>query len=384
MGNKKIGIVTILKVDNYGAELQAFATQEVMNLMGYDAEIIDYIFYKNSLHKKEKWSAPFYPYPLQDRIKEWAICLKSMASGFFLSSEEKERKRNFELFHKTFTRLSSKQYRSYSELYNNPPIYDVYCVGSDQVWNPRCYTNLNPYFLTFAPQSARTFSYASSFGVSELPPDSKASYKNGLNNLTNISVRENDGITLVNELTGRTASNVADPTLLLNGNDWAKVEKAVPGITEGYILVYELHPLSKIMDLARDIARTKGLYIVRICKNKYDRIHDKMVRNIVNAGPSEFIYLFRHASVIVTNSFHGTAFSINFRKDFYCVLSCKLKNNSRQLNLLSLCGLTDRVVYDTEDNPGIEKLPIDYTYAANKLMSFIDESMNYIRRAIDE
>lgn len=105
------------------------------------------------------------------------------------------------------------------------------------------------------------------------------------------------------------------------------------------------------------------------------------VINIVEAGPSEFIYLFNHATAIVTNSFHGTAFSINFRKDFYCVLTRKLLNNNRQLDLLNLCKLTNRIIYDDEPLP--QWSTIDYTIASKAIEDFKIKSTNYIQEAIN-
>lgn len=383
MGKKRIGIISILRVDNYGAELQSYATQEVMNRMGYEAEIIDYIFYKNPLHSKEKVSYPFYPYPLKNRLKEWANLVLSKVNQLRHIEAEKERRSRFDAFHSSYNRFSPKQYKRYSELYANPPEYDAYCVGSDQVWNPRCYTNLSPYFLTFAPKDAIKFSYASSFGVSSLPASAKSQYAQCLENLSLISVREPDGVRIVRELTGREAQHVADPTLLLSSQEWQIVQKPVEGLPDKYVLVYELHPLQSIMDLAQRIASENGCKVVRLCKATSDTREAENVVNVVSAGPSEFVYLFLHAAAVVTNSFHGTAFSINFKKDFYCVISRKLTNNSRQLGLLSMCGLLDRVVYDQEAMPSLASLKIDYAEASAKLNVFVEKSKQYIKRAID-
>jgi hypothetical protein len=134
-----------------------------------------------------------------------------------------ERELKFEAFHRKNTKFSNRQYARYSELYENVPDYDVYCVGSDQVWNPNCYTSLNPYMLTFAPSGKRKISYASSFGVSEIPRQAVDQYKKGLSELSYISVREKTGCQIVSELTGKEGVLVLDPTLLLEKSDWDTV-----------------------------------------------------------------------------------------------------------------------------------------------------------------
>ncbi len=379
----RIGIITIINVNNYGAELQAYALQRFLQLMGYDAEIIDYPYYKNHLHIRERASRPFYAYPLKYRLKEWARMLADMAVRRFKRKSVKERERKFLKFHEMNTAFSDKCYRRYSELYAEPPIYDVYCVGSDQVWNPYCYTNLNPYFLTFATHGSKKFSYASSFGVDKLPDAVKKTYKMGLGGLGRISVRESAGVVLVKELTGRDAYLVADPTLLLDENEWSRVERCVKKNTADYVLVYELHPLPTIMEMAVKIAKIRKLEVVRLCKDQTSSSHMDGVVNIIDAGPAEFVYLFRHATCVITNSFHGTAFSVNFHKNFYCVLSKNAKNNCRQTSLLSLCGLVDRIIWEGEDLPDISDIDINYKKVIPALESFVSESKQFIKEAID-
>ena len=139
----------------------------------------------------------------ENRIKEFGLYVIDKIEKIFESDSIKHRKMRFEEFHKHFNRFSTKQYRKYSELFNNPPIYDAYCVGSDQVWNPRCYTNLNPYFLKFVPNISIKFSYASSFGVKDIPDSARKQYIECLQNLSYIGVREETGVDLVQKLTGR-------------------------------------------------------------------------------------------------------------------------------------------------------------------------------------
>lgn len=384
MGQKRIGIITIVKVNNYGAELQAYATQRKLNLMGYDAEVIDYLYYRNPGHISESESRPFYPYPLKNRVKELGLKVIDMFGRLRRTDMGKRRDANFAKFHRQYSRFSGRQYRRHSELFGNPPAYDVYCVGSDQVWNPRCYTNLDAYFLDFAPEGKRRFSYGSSFGVKEIPENAKEAYARYLSRIDCLSVRESTGIDIVKRLTGREARLVADPTLLLSREEWMAVAELVGGLPERYVLVYELHSTPYLMDVAREVARQRGCKIVRICKDARSGSsgNGDAVVDVTDAGPSQFIYLFDKASAVVTNSFHGTAFSVNFRKELFCVLSATATNNGRQESLLRRLGLEDRLLYDNERHDVAALAPIDYESAGRKLDALREESVDFIREAV--
>lgn len=377
---KSIGIITILKVENYGAELQAYALQRKLCLMGYKAEIIDYLFYKNPKAKWEKRSRPFYPYPLKDRIKELLMACKEWFLKKVLHLGLK-RQKLFDEFHNEFTK-TSRTYTSFSELYGNPPHYDAYCVGSDQVWNPRCYTNIAPYFLSFAPEGSIKLSYASSFGCSQVPDAAKEMYSQHLKSLDHIAVRESDGVRLVKELSGKDAKLVLDPTLLLDKEEWKRVEHAVPNTPGKYILVYELRKSSFMDDLAKTIAKESGCTIVKVLgHHPLFRREQAEVFIAENVGPSEFIYLLRNANFVITNSFHGTAFSINFNKPFFSVLQRGRINNSRQLSLLDLCALSERAVYEEDAVPRLYD-NIDFNEANKRLEVARESSENYLRRSI--
>lgn len=379
---KKVGVITICRCNNYGAELQAFALQRKLSLMGYDAEIIDYLFYKHPRHIKEPVSLPSYRgYPLKKRLIEivypWIEKIKSVKNNDAIV----KRKANFETFHNKNTHFS-KEYCRYSQFYKNPPSYDAYCVGSDQVWNPLSYTSLNPYFLTFAPNDAVKFSYASSFGVSGIPSVAVEYFKNGLNNLNNISVREKTGALIVKNLTGRDAMVVADPTLLLTASEWCTVlnENAVP--KEKYILLYVLKDAPYITETALKLSKEKNLKLVRICKGAYKQdSEDCPIVNILDAGPAEFLGLFKNAEMVLTNSFHGTVFSILFNKDFYTIINRFTNNNSRQIDLLSQLGI-ERIKYI--DEPFTESVNLNWKIINKRVADFRQQSINYLKTAIDD
>ena len=377
---KTIGIITIVKVNNYGAELQAFALQRKLNLMGYKAEIIDYLFYKNKEFKKEKISRPYYNFPLKKRIKEFLLPIIEEMKSLPHYKNYQNRIRGFERFHNKYTRFSPVRYYSYSQLYKNPPVYDVYCVGSDQVWNPNCYTSLNPYFLTFAPKSSKKIAYASSFGVKNLPNDAKNIYKENLAQLTHISTREKTGIKIIKDLTGREAKLVLDPTFLLTQEEWNEIANCSKVPNYKYILLYVLKDSKFITKTAMELSKLSGLKIVRITKGAFKQDSNKSILDITDAAPDDFIGLFSKADLILTNSFHGTVFSIIYQKDFYTILKKDKDNNSRQIDLLNSLDLGNRLVYE---GSFLQQPSIYYKISNPRIEKLRHQSLDYLINAIE-
>ena len=383
---KKVGIITIVNVNNYGAELQAFATFRKLQLMGYNAEIINYLYYKDWRYIDSKMSRSFNSMSIKGKIIYFA---KYRVASFVLNKilplickDVKQRIANFNSFHQHNTRFS-KLYKSMKDLYTDTPIYDVYMVGSDQVWNRNASSSIEPYFLTFAPHSALTVSYASSFGVSKIENNSIANrIKLGLSSIKTISVRESSGVNLVKELTGRTAQLVCDPTLLLNKSEWTMFMKPVSNMPQRYVLIYQLSESDAIVKLATRIGKQEQIPVYRICKRAFKVKKDKGVVNILNAGPSEFLSLITNASFIITNSFHGTAFSINFDVPFYTVVSAKKKNNNRMESLLDYVGLGKRIVKDDVDITNLPIVGYDVNATQLKLKSFRLESEKFLEDAL--
>lgn len=378
---KRIGIITIIKANNYGAELQAYALQKKINLMGYNAEIIDYLFYKNPKFKKTKASRPVFKFTLKKRFKEYAyVKIQKLKNLLFLNTVKRKEERFF-LFHKNNTQFSAT-YDTIDLLYKSDIKYDIYVSGSDQIWNPNLYSSLEPYFLTFAPKGAKKISYASSFGISHLPNQYIEKYKRWLEGYKAISVRENTGVKIIEQL-GLKSEWVLDPTLLLTKGEWTKIEKPV-NVPDKYILIYELIDSPYLKHLASDISKRYGHKVVKICKDAYKPKDKNDFINISDAGPAEFIYLFNHANFIITNSFHGSAFSINFNKSFYVIIPKNKDNNSRQKSILELFGLNDRIIYEGQDINDINIDKINFDEINKELDTQRKLSLNFLKKNIDE
>ena len=328
---KRIGIITIQKCGNYGADLQAYALGAKLREMGYVAENIDYLFYKHPRHLGGEMENPVLPVSWKNRIKECLFPIVVRMKDLRKGPAAKERQRRFNEWFKNNV-LVGREYRSVKSLFDNPPQYDVYMVGSDQVWNPRLYSNIKPYFLEFAPEGAHCVSYASSFGVGELSGPVFYRYKQWLKKFSHIGLREKSGERIVKAMAlNAEVAQVLDPTLLLSAEEWAKVaiEPDIKPSCE-YLLLYDLIASPETVRLARRWADERGWEVVRIGEGMY--------------GPGEFIWLFAHAEAVVTNSFHGTVFSILHRRSFYSIIPTRMANAGRIESLLGALGLGSRLV----------------------------------------
>jgi len=384
----KVGIITILKVNNYGAELQAFALQRKLEKLGFESEIIDYLYYKNWNFRDTKLSVPFVNQTLKQRIKYFAMY---RLANFLLdeilpyfNNRIAVRLDRFKKFHLNHTKIS-KVYKSYNELYSEYLTYDAYVVGSDQVWNPSASSSIEPYFLTFSPKDKNKLSYASSFGVAKIEENLIPRYIALLNNINHISVREEQGIDLVKSFTGRDVTLVLDPTFLLNKEDWKEVMKLYSNMPSKYILIYQLSESSAIVELALTIAKEIKIPVYRICKRAIKEEQNLGVINILDAGPSEFLSLIFKASYLITNSFHGTAFSINFNIPFFSVISENKKNNSRIESILSILNLSERLILDNRPIKGIDFLTeIDFVTSNKILNAMRIASVDFLLSALNQ
>lgn len=383
---KTIGIITILKADNCGAELQAFATQRVLQLLGYDAEIIDYLYFKHADFHYTKAARPAWGQSAKVRVMEYVkyqIANKILAKIIpAIVPAQRKFYKKFSDFHNENTKLS-RTYSTIEDLYKNPPLYDVYVVGSDQVWNPATGATLAPYFLTFAPKEARKISYASSFGVSEISADMQPQYVEWLNNLDSISVREDAGVSLVKSLTGRNAILVLDPTLLLDKDEWNQV-KADKDLGKGYVLIYACRYHSKkILEMAKEYAAIHNVPIYSIKLKAFMNGVDTGVLNIEDCGPSGFVHLIANAGLVLTTSFHGTAFAVNMGVPFFTVTKANGHGISRMSSLLKLLRLDNRIIDEDSQLSEIDWTPYNVQQVQERLSMLREKSINYLKTAID-
>jgi hypothetical protein len=333
----EIKTITCHDVYNYGATLQAYALMKFLQNKNHDVEIINY--------------KPVY---LCTRYNFWYIASQSRygklceISKFFhllyaLKNYTKryktiERKEPFDKFKKYFLNVTKTIYKSNEELKRNPPFADLFITGSDQVWNSVMPNGKDPaFYLDFVPEGSICASYAASFGQNNIQKEFVHFVKELLNKFKFISVRETTGLRILESIDIKNGTQVLDPVFLLTKQEWSTMLKKQ--YNEKYLLVYDFIHDPAIEEVAKKIAKEKKWKIYSI--NDYKKLQYAN-KNISNAGPIEFMELIKSSQMVISNSFHGTAFSIIFEKEFYVFSLKTLNNNSRMIDFLSLIGLSDR------------------------------------------
>ncbi|MDO4586913.1 MAG: polysaccharide pyruvyl transferase family protein [Planctomycetia bacterium] len=367
----RIALLTFTNSDNYGALLQAYALQEKLSQLGYDSTFLDY-------------RRPFRPKSMLRRLKYFLV--KRLLTRFF----QTKRQRSMERFRRQYFQRT-KPLQSRSEMIKMAAEFQIFIVGSDQVWNiPKLFDD-DTFLLPFVSDQQRRISYAPSFYFSTFPEDYISLYKRELEKFDFLSVRELEGQQYVRDLIGREATLVLDPTLLLTQNDWDKI--AIPYQSKDpYIFCYFIpegfgqKPIltNRIIEFARKISERNHWKIV-CCGNKSKAaVFPAQTENDV--GPLEFLGFFQNASFVLTNSFHGTSFAVNYKRPFYSFLDGKYslieKAKSRIGTLLGLLGLESRFLSTKEDFPEPSEWDISFDEAELRLDKERIQSLDFLKTAI--
>ena len=342
---KKVGLITYYG-DNYGGVLQAYALQQLVMANGYDCELISNEFlYHRSRSKKRKARLE----NLTAVIKNPAAYLAKRRTYQQYAAQRTLKAKNFAAFRENNLHICKTGYASYAEYLKNPPEYDVYLCGSDQIWNPNLYCDNGFYFAGFAPDAALKISYASSIGVSSVTEKQAAFMAPLLNRLDVISTREQKGADIINTISEKSAAVVLDPTLLLDADDWIAVS-APRMFDEPYVFCYLFGEREYVARVKKQVRQMTGMKLVSIPFVPRELSSDD--EKIYDAGPTQFISLIKNASLVLTDSFHATAFSINLKTPFVSLYrfakNDKKGMNDRLVTILNLVGLQDRLV-DADD-----------------------------------
>lgn len=371
---KSIGIITIHKINNYGSVLQAYALQRVCEDFGFNVEIIDYNF-PNEYHDQHRYHVE------QDTQPQEPFWLK-MLYALALKRQHREIGR----FVAQYQHLSSNQYSSPDELKKCPPKYDIYITGSDQLWNPRHCGGDPAFLLHFAPDEAHKISYAASICSDKLPDKLVDSYKQLLKRYANISVRENNSVVVINNLVGKQPNVVLDPTLLLNYEQWNKLAVKKRLVKKKYILCYFLNytfnAFPYVDGLAEYIRRQTGYEIVRVARPPH-RLGNCHTCYKVGASPEEFLALVRDSEMVLTTSFHGTAFAVNYGKPVFTVVQDKYSSDNRQVSLMYNLGLEKQVLSVNEPMPEISLSNYDVELEQMALAELRQQSLKYLKTALN-
>lgn len=340
---KKVGIITVHCLPNWGSVLQAYALQQIIKRLGFEVENIDYRF-PNEFHweRGKKWGMKP-PLTLRNMFRS----IKNTAM-YTMNLKARPLMYLLDLFIKNNMKLS-KRYINYNELHKNPPIYDIYVSGSDQIWNPNTMLGDYSYMFDFAPVDAKIISYASSFSCRNIPESMKPQYKRHLSRYASITVRENNGKLIINELLGRDAKVVLDPSLLLDGNEWSLLSMSGRKclLPPKYILCYMLaytYSADEPMSILLTRVQEKFKWPVIMLKNSPCNFTGEqfVLPKNYGVGIPEFLYLIQNASIVVSSSFHGTAFALNM--GIPLVALAKENEDDRIASLVSNIGLANDIL----------------------------------------
>ena len=267
----------------------------------------------------------------------------------------------------------TEPYETDQDVINNPPNADLYVVGSDQVWNPNIrFSPIN--FLQFGNNQIHRYSYSASIGIDNIPVCLKDKFKKYLSNFNGISVRESSAVEMLNKI-NINSINTVDPTLLLSESEWEIIANDNNN-DEKYILVYTLYNLKILKNSALKLKKITGYKIKFIATSvRLKSFGDEI---IWDAGPREFVSLIKNASYIVTSSYHGMLFSINFKKPFFVILPESTQR--RFLDFLRNIDMDNRIIKNIND---IEKIyDKDILKSNTRLEKLINFSKKYLNNIL--
>lgn len=358
----KIGILTFHRASNYGAFLQAYALSTTIANLGHEVEMIDYW---------PKYHSDSEKLIINGSLKQK---IKNIIAYFLTESKRKQREKKFETLRNKFIRVGKEiRYIKPEDLTNID--CDIVVYGSDQIWWKGHFENFEGYdgvyWGEYINEKVKKITYAPSMGIINIGSSDIDYIKSSLKRFSAISVREDTLKKRIKDLTEKPIEVVLDPTFLLKREQWENL--CTPRKVKGdYLLLFNLSKSKETEAFAKDVSNRLNLKIVEVTGSV---MSTKFGLNIFQTeSPFEFLSLIKNASFVITSSFHGTAFSILMKKQFYSTGFGK--NGGRAFDLLSLLGLEDRYF----ETPMIDKIKtIDYTNIAEKIDNLSANSYSYLR-----
>lgn len=380
---KKIGLSVCYDTKNFGSQLQVLATVKKIEEMGFETEIIRY---------KKKITPHFILQTIPRFFNSYFINIKldgikknrELNAHPDIVTKVKQRNQRFDMFvEKYFTNLS-KQYMGWEKLVKETAEkYDAFLCGSDQLWLP---SNLGSHFFTleYAPDNKPKIAYATSFGVNQIPWYQKKRTARYLNRFQALSTREIAGANIIEEMCGKKAEVVCDPTLLFDAQGWSKIIPERKVIDEPYVFCYFLGMNKEHRELANEFKEKTGLKLVTCPFLDHFVDVDQTFGDIqlFDIDTEDFVNLIRNAEYVLTDSFHGTVFSILHHKKFMTFNRYSdgtMSRNSRIDSLCTLLGLNDRRYHGNVEDV---KNEVDYFAVEDKLSSLRDSSIQYLHTSL--
>lgn len=376
----KVCILTYRLHSNFGFLMQAYALQETVKALGHEPYTVDI-----------RVKPLFFTEKIKQIIKSVLLYI-SRKTGFlslpWITAEEQSYIDQYTWsFVTKYLQLTPpvNSIRDLKRLLGNR--YDFYLVGSDQVWRKEYCPNLPSYFLDFVQCDKKRASYAASFGVSDpsYPPKMIEKCKKQLSKFSAVSVRESDGVNICRELFGITAEQVLDPTLLLDKMKYVKLIEPIDAWSLPscpFILAYILDKTPEKLHLVKEISHRQKMEVYYIKPEDINEVGIKRIEECIYPPVSVWLSAFERSSFVITDSFHGTVFSIIFRKQFVA-LNNPQRGSSRIKSLLHDFSLENRLV-PLEGNKGDQFEVIDYSKIDNRLAEKKEKSVSFLKKVLNE
>lgn len=363
----KVDLLTLHCIKNYGSVLQTYATEQILSKFFDEVETINFIRADTAD---------------ENMMQEWTKDdqgVKKLVKMVGLYPMCCRYRKVFNSFLEKYVHTTEQKYYCDEDFKKYPIKADAYCVGSDQVWNSSWNQGFLPaMFLEFAPDNAMKFAFCSSFGKTKLSDDEMKQAKPLLERLNHISVRESTALPVLEDIGIEGGIHLLDPTLLLSADFWNKIV-ADRMVKEDYILVYQLNEGGEFDRYASEFAKRKGLPLVHIgMRMKYKNKEGKV---FIMPMVEEFLSLIKYASYVITDSFHGTAFSINFNREVIDIYPEEF--STRLHSILDWAGLLSRHLTSYDDF-AIADTPIDYAPINAKLEQERSKAMKYLSAIVEE
>ncbi len=365
--NKKVGIITWHYFPNFGSALQAYALQTSIEKLGCQAEIINY--------RDLKYGHYSFRIAIKEKIK-YFLC-NTLPQGAL-------RRRFYEPFY-AFRQKYFHMTQGTPEkkvLIKQSRKKDVIICGSDQIWAPNVF---NPvYMLDFVPEKVTKASYAASIGLNQIPDELCKTYTELLSSFQAVAVREKAGADLLQEKCKVQATVVLDPTLLIEQSHWEKLEAKQPLVHEDFVFCYFLNAKHTYREKVELYAKERNLKIVGCSANPADnswieKPTDKM-------GPQEFLWLVHHAKTVITDSYHGTIFSLLYHKDFITferfASTDKICQNSRIYQLDDYFNISKRIL-KASDSEALSVPQFDFDVFEEQLSILREQSLRYLKSVLE-
>ncbi len=381
---KKVAILSVYDVYNYGSILQTYATQTIISKLGYDNIIVRNDHRNLLIQFMRCFNLPLLTMKLKFIARDFYVKhLNHELYEYFAS-----RKSAFDKFIETHLDISP-DWGDKSKIAEKLLEYGYVLVGSDQVWNPM---NIGKDFYTmnFVPEGIKRVAYAPSFGVTRIPNRMRERYRNFLSRIDDISVREFSGQKIISDLIGKDVPVVADPTILMPLCEWEKFITQNPFGDKRYIFCYFLGANPSHRDFALRLKDKTGCEIVvlphsdEICKADFN-FGDITPHGV---GPKEFVNLIANSEYVCTDSFHATVFSNLFKKSFfsfgrYINTESSASTNSRIPSLLHILGDDCRFINSNIEVTTTLLRPIDYELVSANIENLRKSSTEYLLKALD-